>query len=297
MRCKLWPCSPSTRLAWAACALRAGAGPVREHWLSLLKEALKPGKPLRRLPLNIADERLLGGLDLAATLEAGRPVAQKGLLAEADGGVVILAMAERLDPATAGKLCSVMDVGVVTLQRDGLSRTLPTQFGVVALDEGAEPDEKPPAALLDRLAFHLDLTEVSARDIDDPAWSARALVSAREVYGEPAPSPPHRPSPETQQAKSPARIQRSRRGPVRRSAGPGHRLHSERRCSPCGQHALWPHWTAAPRSTTPTWAPPRAWFSSHAPRAFRRRRRKNSPNPEPPPPEDQQERGRGRHSR
>jgi hypothetical protein len=33
------------------------------------------------MPLHIGDERLLGGLDLTATLQAGRPVAQRGLLA------------------------------------------------------------------------------------------------------------------------------------------------------------------------------------------------------------------------
>ncbi|MFL5253868.1 MAG: VWA domain-containing protein [Rhodopila sp.] len=91
-------------------------------------------------------------------------------------------MAERLEPGVAGRLCSVLDEGVVTLQRDGLSRTLPTRFGVVALDEGSADDEKPPAALLDRLAFHLDLTEVSIREIDDPPWTARSLAAARDLY-------------------------------------------------------------------------------------------------------------------
>ncbi len=159
-------------------SLRAGAGPVRDHWLSLLKDALPPETPLRRLPVNTSDDRLLGGLDLAATLEAGRPIAQKGLLAEADGGIVILAMAERTEPGTAARLRAVLDDGAVTLQRDGLSRVLPTRFGLVALDEGADPEEHPPASLLDRLAFHLDLTEVSTRDIEDPTWTAQDLTDA-----------------------------------------------------------------------------------------------------------------------
>ena len=80
--------------------LRARAGPVRERFLAMLRAALPSGQPLKRLPLHIADSRLLGGLDLNATLRAGRPVAERGLLAEADGGVVVLAMAERLSAAT-----------------------------------------------------------------------------------------------------------------------------------------------------------------------------------------------------
>jgi magnesium chelatase subunit D len=75
----------------------------------------------------------------------------------------------------------VLDAGSVTLQREGLSQILPTRFGIVALDEGAEPDERPPAKLLDRMAFHLDLTEVSTRDIDDPAWTAADLAAARGI--------------------------------------------------------------------------------------------------------------------
>jgi magnesium chelatase subunit D len=146
-------------------AVRAGAGPVRDKWLKLLEEALPAGTPLRRIPLHVRDDRLLGGLDLAATLRAGRPVEQKGLLAEADGGIVILAMAERLDAGTSARLNAALDDGVVVLQRDGLSSRLPARFGLVALDEGDTPDERPPASLVDRLAFHIDLTDVSMRDI------------------------------------------------------------------------------------------------------------------------------------
>ena len=84
--------------------LRALAGPARERWLRRLREALPLEARMRRVPLHIHDARLLGGLDLAATLNAGRPVAQTGLIAEADGGVLLLAMAERLPSATAARL-------------------------------------------------------------------------------------------------------------------------------------------------------------------------------------------------
>jgi magnesium chelatase subunit D len=146
-------------------SVRAGAGPVRDQFMTLLRDHLPQETPIRRVPLHIGDDRLLGGLDLAATLRAGQPVAQKGLLAEADGGIILLAMAERIEPGTAARLRVALDDGAVTLQRDGLSQVLPTRFGIIALDEGAEPDEHTPASLLDRMAFHLDLTEVSLRDV------------------------------------------------------------------------------------------------------------------------------------
>lgn len=156
-------------------AIRSAAGPVRDRFLRQLYQALPAGMPVRRVPLHVADDRLLGGLDLAATLRAGRLVEQKGLLAEADGGVIVLAMAERIDPGAAARLRGVLDEQAVHLQRDGLSRTFPARFGVVALDEGAGPDEQVPKSLLDRMAFLIDLTDVAMRDTD-PAPHAMAGV-------------------------------------------------------------------------------------------------------------------------
>ena len=138
-------------------ALRALAGPLRERWLQGLRAALPADAPMRRVPLHIHDARLLGGLDLAATLRAGRPVAQKGLLAEADGGVLLLAMAERLPAGTAALLTAVLDTQEVVMERDGLALRQGAHVGVVALDEGMADDEQMPAGLRDRCAFHLTL--------------------------------------------------------------------------------------------------------------------------------------------
>ena len=133
------------------------------------------------MPLHIKDERLLGGLDLSATLQSGRPVAMRGLLAEADGGVVLLAMAERLPAGTCARLAAVIDTGAVVLERDGVALTTATRFGVVALDEGVADDEAAPVALADRLAFHLDLSDVSVRDAYDPAAGEGPVAGADDL--------------------------------------------------------------------------------------------------------------------
>ncbi len=146
--------------------LRSRAGPVRDRWLSIMRGKLPSSQPLRHSPLHIADSRLLGGLDLNATLLAGRPVAEHGLLAEVDGGVLVLAMAERLPSATTVHITSAMDAKETIVERDGLSLRMPARFGVVALDEGLD-DEFSPAALRDRLAFHVDLNGISIREADE----------------------------------------------------------------------------------------------------------------------------------
>nr|WP_294528612.1 magnesium chelatase subunit D [uncultured Rhodopila sp.] len=167
-------------------AVRAGAGPVRDRWLKILYDSLPPGMPVRRVPLNAGDDRLLGGLDLAATLQAGHLVEQKGLLSEADGGVIVLPMAERIEPGSAARLRAASDEGQVTLQRDGLSRVLPAHIAMVALDEGADPDEHVPTSLLDRMAFLIDLTKVSLRDIEYDDWSGVAAPSRPLVLAGPS---------------------------------------------------------------------------------------------------------------
>lgn len=161
-------------------ALRTSASPPRDEWLALLKKLLPAGTPLRRIPLNINDAALLGGLDLGATLNTGRPIAQQGVLAHADGGVVVLAMAERMLLATAARLAAVLDTHEVSIERDGLALKLPARLGVVALDEGMDDDEQVPTALLDRLAF---LVRIKQTEPDDEGvdWQAKDIAFAREM--------------------------------------------------------------------------------------------------------------------
>jgi magnesium chelatase subunit D len=159
--------------------LRSRSGPVRDRWLVMLRAALPASHPQKHLPLHTADSRLLGGLDLNATLIAGRPVAERGLLAEADGGMLMLAMAERLSSATTVHITAAMDARETIVERDGLSLRMPARFGVVALDEGLD-DEFAPASLRDRLAFHLDLNEISVRDADEIVIDPHEMMVAQE---------------------------------------------------------------------------------------------------------------------
>ena len=163
-------------------ALRAPACAARDDWLALLRTLLPVTSPMRRVPLNTGDTALLGGLDLGATLQAGRPVALQGLFAQADGGVLLLAMAERMTAGAAARFGSVLDSGQVLLQRDGLDSVLPARLGLVALDEGADEDEQLPASLAERLAFHMRI-DGQAEDEESPRWTADEVLTARQRVG------------------------------------------------------------------------------------------------------------------
>jgi magnesium chelatase subunit D len=145
--------------------LRAPHGPVRERWLHALSGL---GIGLVKVPGSVDSERLLGGIDLAHTLQTGQLHLQAGLLQQADQGLVCLPMAERLSPALLAPLVQALEQGQVPPTRHSAAPT-PTRFGVVALDESLPDEAGVGAALAERLGVWLDLHELSPSDIH-AAW-------------------------------------------------------------------------------------------------------------------------------
>jgi magnesium chelatase subunit D len=137
-----------------------GPGPVREAMVAFAQEALAKRGPVARIPVNIDSERLLGGLDLSATLAAGRGVMRSGLLNDCSGGVVILPMAERIPRDIAAHIAQAMDG---------------RKLAAILLDDSVDGDEAPPPVLTERIAFHCDMSEL--RQFDGAA-SPTALHSA-----------------------------------------------------------------------------------------------------------------------
>ncbi len=165
--------------------VRAAPGPVRDAWLDLLR-GLMGARPWKRMPVSITDERLLGGLDLPATLSSGRPVLQPGLLSEVDGGILVLTMAERLPASTCARLAAVMDSGEVVVAREGLDQRHVARFAVVALDEGehegsndsGDEGEALSSVLRERLAFDIDLRSIPWQQV---AGDAFAMISPQDI--------------------------------------------------------------------------------------------------------------------
>jgi magnesium chelatase subunit D len=141
--------------------LRAPHGPVRERWLQALADL---GLGLVKVPGSVDTERLLGGIDLAHTLQTGQLHLQAGLLQQADQGLVCLPMAERLSPALLAPLVQALEQGQVPPTRHSAEPTV-TRFGVVALDESLPDEPGVGAALAERLGVWLDLHELSPSDI------------------------------------------------------------------------------------------------------------------------------------
>lgn len=159
--------------------LRAPPGPVREYWLTRL-QILSGQSRLRKIPANVPESRLLGGIDLAATLAQGKPIAERGLLTECDDHIVIAAMAERMPRNTIHHLCSALDEGLIKMARDGIEAASAARLTLIAADEGTEEETLHPA-LTDRLGISLDLERCSIHDVGDEQFSPQHINSAAQA--------------------------------------------------------------------------------------------------------------------
>jgi magnesium chelatase subunit D len=149
--------------------LRAPYGPVRERWLA---EMAALGGPGVRIPSHVDDERLMGGLDLSASLRSGSTVAQSGLLSRAHGHWVVLPMAERMRAETLARLVQAQDRGEVHALHVGNQAAQSCAFGVVALDESLADEPPLASALCDRLSLWLDLSDLAWADVGHSAVGA-----------------------------------------------------------------------------------------------------------------------------
>lgn len=161
--------------------VRAAPGIVRDRWLATLRRLLEPDDPFRKLPSSVVDGRLLGGLDLAATLKAGKPITERGILAEANGGIVLVPMAERMLARLAGKISSVLDRGEVLAERDGMTIREAALIGLVLFDEGVADDEHPPTVLTERLGISIRLDSVALGATTPSVLSAEQVRAARAL--------------------------------------------------------------------------------------------------------------------
>lgn len=103
------------------------------------------------IPIGVTEDRLLGGLDLEATLSTGRRVHRSGLLARAHNGLLYVDGINLLDESTINHMIAAFDSGVVRIEREGLSAVELSRFALLAT---YDPAEGPPRHhLLDRVGL------------------------------------------------------------------------------------------------------------------------------------------------
>ena len=150
---------------------------------------LLPGRVMRTLALGTTEDRLVGGLDLEATLATGRPVLQPGLLSEVDGGVLYVDEVNLLDDHLVDLVIDAC-AGTLRVEREGLTAILASRFVLVGTMNPEEGALRP--QLLDRFGLCVEVhgesdpdtrAEIIRRRLDhdaDPTGFARRWQDDQE---------------------------------------------------------------------------------------------------------------------
>lgn len=121
-------------------------------------EIQKSQTKIVNLPLNITEDRLVGSIDIERILNDGVKAFEPGLLAEAHRGILYVDEINLLEDNVVDVLLDAAAMGMVTIEREGISLNYPSEFIMIGSMNPEEGELRP--QLLDRLALQAEVVGV-----------------------------------------------------------------------------------------------------------------------------------------
>ncbi len=135
----------------------ASVGSGKSSLARAFADVLPDETPFVDLPLNVTEDRLIGGLDLEAAIATGERVIEQGLLAKAHKGVLYVDSLSLLEATATSHVMDAMSRGAVLVEREGLSEVHPSEFMLVGTYDPTDGDVR--MGLMDRIGLIVPFTK------------------------------------------------------------------------------------------------------------------------------------------
>ncbi len=141
--------------------ITGSAGTAKSTVVRSLRSVM-PGLRIHNLPLNVSEDRLVGGIDVDHAIKHGVKRYQAGILKEVDGGLLYLDEINLFEDHIVQRVLDVMEGGENRVEREGVSGTHECDFGLVGTMDPAEGAMS--SHLLDRFDICVSMDSITDRD-------------------------------------------------------------------------------------------------------------------------------------
>lgn len=117
---------------------------------------------LVNLPLNVTEDRVVGGIDFSRAITSGETILQPGLLAEAHRSLLYIDEVNLLDDHIADLILEAAASGRNVIEREGMSYNHPARLILIGTMNPEEGDLRP--QLLDRFGFCIEVKSIENID-------------------------------------------------------------------------------------------------------------------------------------
>jgi magnesium chelatase subunit D len=113
------------------------------------------------LPLNVTEERLVGGMDIEFAIQEGRKVRDPGILEKANGNILLMDQVNLFDESVVQTALAASEDGHYSLEREGLGTYVESKFLLVGMMDPREGGL--PSHILDRFELCAFMDEIDDR--------------------------------------------------------------------------------------------------------------------------------------